>query len=131
MPSCSATNCKNKHGDGVRLFRWPSAPERAHLWLERCGRSGSGWQPKSSSRLCEKHFESSQFEEHRQDGWRKLKPNAVPTLFSNEVGRRTMRRRLRAAKSRTVTSHEQERQSLNEYGIAGMSSAARLQLGRR
>lgn len=27
------------------------------------------------------HFEESQFELHRQDGWKKLKPNAVPTLF--------------------------------------------------
>ncbi|KYQ56086.1 40S ribosomal protein S13 [Trachymyrmex zeteki] len=27
------------------------------------------------------HFKSSQFEQNRQDGLRKLKPNAVPTLF--------------------------------------------------
>ena len=112
MPSCSAANCKNKHEDGVRLFRWPSAPERARLWLERCGRANSGWQPKPSSRLCEKHFDSSQFEEHRQDGWRKLKPNAVPTLFSNEAHSCTVRRP-RASKKRTVTLVD-EHQSLNE-----------------
>ncbi|XP_018392406.1 PREDICTED: THAP domain-containing protein 4-like [Cyphomyrmex costatus] len=39
------------------------------------------WTPTISSRLCEVHFEDSQFEAHRIDGWRKLKPNAVPTLF--------------------------------------------------
>lgn len=27
------------------------------------------------------HFESSQFEQNRQDGLRKLKSNAIPTLF--------------------------------------------------
>lgn len=27
------------------------------------------------------HFEESQFETRRQDGWRKLKPNAIPTVF--------------------------------------------------
>jgi len=29
----------------------------------------------------QKHFEESQFESHRVDGWRKLKNNAVPTIF--------------------------------------------------
>ena len=119
MPTCSAANCKNRHGDGVRLFRWPSAPERARLWLERCGRASSGWQPRRSSRLCEKHFDCSQFEEHRQDGWRKLKPNAVPTLFSNEDGSGTVQR----SRAENVTSREL---SLTACGIAGMSSAARL-----
>nr|XP_054930701.1 uncharacterized protein LOC126538358 [Dermacentor andersoni] len=28
------------------------------------------------------HFEPSSFEQHCSDGWKKLKPNAVPTLFS-------------------------------------------------
>jgi len=85
MPSCSATNCKSRHEKGVRFFRWPTAPERARVWLEQCGFADSGWHPKPSSRLCEKHFDSAQFEEHRRDGWRKLKPNAVPTLFVNEA----------------------------------------------
>jgi len=100
MPSCSAANCKSKHEHGVRLFRWPSAPDRARLWLERCGRADSGWQPKPSSRLCEKHFDPGQFEEHRQDGWRKLKPNAVPTIFSNEADGCTVQR-AKTAKSQT------------------------------
>jgi len=29
------------------------------------------------------HFDSNQFEQHRQDGARRLKPNAVPTLFGH------------------------------------------------
>jgi len=112
MPSCSVANCKNKHENGVRLFRFPSAPERARLWFERCGLAGTGWQPKPSSRLCEEHFDSSQFEEHRQDGWRKLKPNAVPTLFSTEADGCGMGQ----------SSAEQPR-TADECGTAGMLCA--------
>lgn len=28
------------------------------------------------------HFEENSFEQNRADGWKKLKPNAVPTVFS-------------------------------------------------
>ncbi|KAH7931530.1 hypothetical protein HPB51_029820 [Rhipicephalus microplus] len=28
------------------------------------------------------HFEENNYEQHRADGWKKLKPNAVPTLFT-------------------------------------------------
>lgn len=31
------------------------------------------------------HFDECQFEQHRQDGIRKLKPNAVPTLFGETL----------------------------------------------
>jgi len=44
-------------------------------------RRGGNWKPSANSRLCEKHFEKSQFENHRVDGLIKLKPNAIPTLF--------------------------------------------------
>ncbi|KAL3218926.1 hypothetical protein MRX96_031286 [Rhipicephalus microplus] len=30
----------------------------------------------------EAHFEENNYEQHRADGWKKLKPNAVPTLFT-------------------------------------------------
>lgn len=29
----------------------------------------------------QKHFDDKQFESHRLDGWRKLRPDAVPTIF--------------------------------------------------
>ena len=107
MPSCSATNCRSRHENGVRLFRWPSAPDRARLWLERCGLAHTGWRPKPSSRLCEKHFDSEQFEEHRQDGWRKLKPNAVPTLFTSADDGS-------ASRAATATSRDVGGESLSE-----------------
>ncbi|KYQ49777.1 hypothetical protein ALC60_11125 [Trachymyrmex zeteki] len=54
MPGCAAVNCSNRVDKGYRLFLFPKSKV---------------------------HFEDSQFEAHRIDGWRKLKPNAVPTLF--------------------------------------------------
>jgi hypothetical protein len=51
--------------------------------------------------FLQKHFESSQFESRRLDGWRRLKPNAVPTLFDvpnppprMEVKRRVLKRKV-------------------------------------
>ncbi|XP_075743870.1 uncharacterized protein LOC142802727 isoform X2 [Rhipicephalus microplus] len=34
------------------------------------------------SNLTQAHFEENSFEQNRADGWKKLKPNAVPTVFS-------------------------------------------------
>ncbi|XP_018364721.1 PREDICTED: THAP domain-containing protein 2-like [Trachymyrmex cornetzi] len=79
MGGCSALNCKNRSEAGFQTFRFPTEAERRKKWLINCRRDK--WIPSSNSRLCEIHFESSQFEQNRQDGLRKLKPNAVPTLF--------------------------------------------------
>ncbi|TSO25250.1 hypothetical protein Baya_8873 [Bagarius yarrelli] len=50
-------------------------------WLINCRRD---FVPTPCSRLCQDHFEESQFEEIARSptGGRKLKPNAVPTLFN-------------------------------------------------
>lgn len=34
------------------------------------------------------HFEESQFEQNRKDGKRKLKPNAIPTIYGTTEGSR-------------------------------------------
>ena len=41
------------------------------------------------------HFEDSQFESHRADGLRKLKPNAIPTIFNHAPHIRTYTRKER------------------------------------
>lgn len=50
-------------------------------WLVNCRRD---FVPTPCSRLCQDHFEESQFEEIARSpaGGRKLKPNAIPTLFN-------------------------------------------------
>ncbi|KAL3278437.1 hypothetical protein HHI36_013758 [Cryptolaemus montrouzieri] len=82
MPCCSAINCSNRDSRDtkkVSLFRFPADKTRREKWIQNTCRLS--WTPTSSSRLCEEHFEESQFESKRADNVRKLKPNAVPTLF--------------------------------------------------
>nr|XP_012216960.1 PREDICTED: THAP domain-containing protein 4-like [Linepithema humile] len=79
MPCCVAINCSNRSEQGYKLFRFPEG-SRGATWVENV-RRGDKWAPTETSRLCEKHFEDSQFEARRADGWKKLKPNAIPTLF--------------------------------------------------
>ncbi|XP_039311741.1 THAP domain-containing protein 5-like isoform X2 [Solenopsis invicta] len=80
MGGCSAINCKNRNEAGYQTFRFPKEGERRKKWLINCRRNK--WMPSSNSRLCEIHFESFQFEQNRQDGIKKLKPNAIPILFN-------------------------------------------------
>ncbi|KAL1488638.1 hypothetical protein ABEB36_014438 [Hypothenemus hampei] len=77
MPCCSSINCV-KNSANSRMFAFPANPVRRAIWVQNMQRD---FIPTSGSRLCENHFEKSQFESNRQDGWKKLKPNAVPTLF--------------------------------------------------
>ncbi|XP_011143209.1 uncharacterized protein LOC105185417 isoform X2 [Harpegnathos saltator] len=78
MPACSARNCKNRSEHGFRMFLFPRDEKRKTVWAEKCDKN-----PTLNARLCEYHFDDSQFENRRQDGWRKLKPNAIPTIFGS------------------------------------------------
>ncbi|KAG5347394.1 THAP4 protein, partial [Acromyrmex charruanus] len=75
----AAINCCNKSEKGYKLFRFPMGDRRTK-WVLNVW-PGNNWTSTEASRLCEKHFENSQFESHRSDDWKKLKPNAIPTLF--------------------------------------------------
>src|ERR1700733_11566191 len=79
MVGCSAPNCHNSTKKGVRFFSFPTNKQRQKKWVINCRRDK--WSPTSGSRLCEVHFEPSRFESNGQDGWRKLRPDAVPTIF--------------------------------------------------
>ncbi|XP_077280675.1 THAP domain-containing protein 5-like [Temnothorax americanus] len=68
-----------RHEKGFRFFSIPTIVERRKKWLQNLGREE--WIPTKSACVCEVHFEDSQFESRRVNGVRKLKPNAVPTLF--------------------------------------------------
>ncbi|XP_008333092.1 THAP domain-containing protein 2 isoform X2 [Cynoglossus semilaevis] len=81
MGGCSAPNCSNSTSIGKQLFRFPKDPVRKKKWVVNCRRD---FEPTPHSRLCQDHFEQSQFEEIARSpaGGKKLKPNAIPTLFS-------------------------------------------------
>ncbi|KAM8839806.1 uncharacterized protein ACB058_016034 [Synchiropus picturatus] len=82
MGGCSAPNCSNSTSIGKQLFRFPKDPLRKKKWVVNCRRD---FEPTPHSRLCQDHFELSQFEEIARSpaGGKKLKPNAIPTLFNH------------------------------------------------
>ncbi|XP_072297064.1 uncharacterized protein [Eucyclogobius newberryi] len=81
MGGCSAPHCSNSTSIGKQLFRFPKDPARKKKWVVNCRRD---FEPTPHSRLCEDHFERSQYEEIARSpaGGKKLKPNAIPTIFS-------------------------------------------------
>ncbi|XP_047467001.1 THAP domain-containing protein 2-like [Mugil cephalus] len=79
MPQCSAYGCSTGVGKGKKLHRFPREQQRRKIWEQRVKRKN--WVASDFSLLCEDHFDESQYERGRADGLRKLKPNAIPTLF--------------------------------------------------
>nr|XP_050049619.2 peroxynitrite isomerase THAP4-like isoform X1 [Dermacentor andersoni] len=77
------------------MFQFPRDTKRRILWTARIKRDK--WQPTNTSCICSAHFEEDSFEQNRADGWKKLKPNAVPTVFSF----RPLPRHRKAPKDRT------------------------------
>ncbi|KAJ8913972.1 hypothetical protein NQ315_008964, partial [Exocentrus adspersus] len=61
--------------------------ERRKQWLIKTRRAN--WIPTVHSYLCEAHFSSEMWEKTCEDGSRKLKSNAVPTIFSFAVPKPT------------------------------------------
>ncbi|XP_018373108.1 PREDICTED: THAP domain-containing protein 4-like isoform X2 [Trachymyrmex cornetzi] len=61
MPGCAAVNCSNRVDKGYRLFSFPE-DKRGTKWVHNMRRDK--WTPTTFSRLCEVHFEDSQFEAH-------------------------------------------------------------------
>ncbi|CAL1290650.1 unnamed protein product [Larinioides sclopetarius] len=79
MVVCAAVKCSNSSRmKQMRFFKFPSEEVRRKVWMTNSGLQN---EPGPYAKLCEIHFEENQFELHRQDGWKKLKPNAVPTVF--------------------------------------------------
>ncbi|XP_075529268.1 THAP domain-containing protein 1-like isoform X1 [Dermacentor variabilis] len=102
MTGCCVLMCPGSTRKGLRCFRFPRDPERRKKWEAQLKRDR--WKATDHSYICELHFEPSQFEQRRADGWKKLKQNAIPTLFANntqppkqqtEQGSRSKRRKKR------------------------------------
>nr|CAI5852610.1 unnamed protein product [Callosobruchus analis] len=80
MPGCAAVNCSNSAKKRFIMKHFPRDPVRRKEWLIKMRRDK--WIPTDYSCLCEVHFSSEMWEKAREDGTRKLKANAVPTVFS-------------------------------------------------
>lgn len=86
---CVAAGCSNTHSDGVSLFHFPRDPSLRLQWTRQVQRTREGWEgPSDYSVVCSEHFTSNCFEEDSAiaakfgiQKRRRLKPNAVPTVF--------------------------------------------------
>ncbi|XP_025161697.1 uncharacterized protein LOC112590139 isoform X2 [Harpegnathos saltator] len=78
MTGCSILGCKNRTEGGFMLIGFPTDPQRKMLWLQSIGREK--WQPNKSC-ICKIHFASNMWEKPRQDSTKKLRRDAIPTIF--------------------------------------------------
>lgn len=79
MTGCCVLGCNNNSEKGFSLRRFPSDAKRRTLWIIKIGRKN--WKPSPYSHICEVHFAENMWEKPRINGKRKLKHNAVPTIF--------------------------------------------------
>ncbi|GAB1597898.1 uncharacterized protein LOC115210846 [Argonauta hians] len=92
MVGCSAPNCSNRAAKGgYKMKRFPADPAISQIWINNVKRADWNWNPPANfrnCRLCEVHFDDSQFEyKHTSEGTsRCLKPGAIPTLFDIQLG---------------------------------------------
>ncbi|XP_028138629.2 peroxynitrite isomerase THAP4-like [Diabrotica virgifera virgifera] len=82
MPACKVKGCRSRSGiDNVKMNSFPKESERRTVWIKNIGLKQD---PSKYAVVCEEHFTSDMWEKVRQDGSRKLKCNAVPTIFREE-----------------------------------------------
>ncbi|KAL4108053.1 hypothetical protein QTP88_018310 [Uroleucon formosanum] len=82
MGGCTTINCHNSDKKVFWMFNYPTNEERRRRCLLNNRRDK--FVPTKCSQLCEVqlYFQQSQFEKNHADGWKKLKLNAIPTLFN-------------------------------------------------
>ncbi|XP_065301297.1 uncharacterized protein [Dermacentor albipictus] len=103
---CVAVGCKTGRKAGLRIHSFPRDPKRRLEWAVKVNIAENGklWVPPkdNSYGVCEAHFEEDQYEPRRTD--RKLKPFAVPTLFSHRKVPKQRRRLVRGGPTSSITN---------------------------
>ena len=99
MPYCQAWNCNNRpeNKDGKSFFQFPK-PEnelpRLQTWLHNIGTGliPATFEWNKNKKVCSDHFHENCFETNKiaesigySPGILKLKPGAVPTIFSHKT----------------------------------------------
>ncbi|XP_049511545.1 uncharacterized protein LOC119465122 isoform X2 [Dermacentor silvarum] len=92
MPGCCAYGCRNRSGEEKKLFSIPRSSQdqaRRTEWLRRINRAN--FNPSRRSVLCEDHFTDDQFEPLvlERYGVKKLRRDAVPTIFCYDKSAKT------------------------------------------
>lgn len=79
MVGCAAPQCTNRSDCGYKLFTFPRDPSRHAVWIENSLRTD--FKEDADNRFCEVHFDEEQFQTVNGTTLKKLKNNAIPTLF--------------------------------------------------
>lgn len=86
---CVAAGCSNTNADGVSLFKFPKDEKLRAQWIKQVQRFRAEWTCTAYSVLCSEHFSEECFEpaskfaaEFGMKKPRRLKPDAIPSIFS-------------------------------------------------
>ena len=91
---CIAAGCDTVSGKGYSFHKFPKDDALRRRWVSAVKRQRSNWDgPSKDSQLCSKHFEEGCFitdgvrfrEEMGIPTVKRLKPDAVPTIFARSV----------------------------------------------
>lgn len=82
MGGCSADYCVNSSQKGFQMCRIPRNERRRTVWIANINRQD--WIPGPAASLCHVHFTADMWEKTR-DGKRRLKSDAVPTIFGEHI----------------------------------------------
>ena len=84
---CVAAGCSNTHSDSISMHKFPKDSELRWKWEKQVQRTRERWSATDTTVSCSEHFEADCFEvdsmlaEQMGLKKRRLKPNAVPTVF--------------------------------------------------
>ncbi|XP_024889856.1 uncharacterized protein LOC112466156 isoform X1 [Temnothorax curvispinosus] len=88
MPACCVSTRLKHTKKGIKIFmaRFPTNPERRDVWIANIGKHRlRNWKSTIDLFVCEVHFANDMWEKVRDDTKRKLKGNAVPTIFPAQL----------------------------------------------
>lgn len=125
MPHCVAVGCNfqskgNKNSD-ISLHCFPNEKERRAEWERACGRTQLPKYP----RLCSRHFSPDDFESFcrrrllkeltgASGHKRRLKPDAMPTIFPHKAPKRSEKRQRQATQDAPLADCDQPAEPAGE-----------------
>lgn len=88
---CVAAGCSNTPSERISLHKFPADLKLREKWVKQVRRTRAQWTPTKHSVLCSEHFSEDSFEVDSAiaatfgiSKKRRLKPDAVPTIFQRQ-----------------------------------------------
>ncbi|KAI8438877.1 hypothetical protein MSG28_011214 [Choristoneura fumiferana] len=84
VEGCKAHSSRKENVNELLTFhRFPNDENVRKIWTSKVDRPN--WKPTKYSRICSKHFPEDCFVPNSNIRWRRLKPDAIPTLYLNNI----------------------------------------------